>query len=251
MLPDPRCRAWDREEMSKEGNLIAAERQRVQAEYVRREREISPAVYAPWQPSELFMKTERKRIAARRLHEAGVFPNAGDKCLEVGFGSLGWLGELISWGVPETDICGIELDSVRAKRAQELLPLADLRVGDATVLPWESGTFQIVISSTVFTSILNPDVRRIVAEEISRVLAPGGALLWYDFAVNNPANPSVRKVDRSELKRLFPQLRGRIRSITLAPPLARFLAPRSWVLATLFEAIPLLRTHLLAVLVKK
>jgi ubiquinone/menaquinone biosynthesis C-methylase UbiE len=251
MAPELKCKAWDKNEMSKEINLIAAERQRVQAEYVRREREISPTVYAPWQPSELFMKTERKRVAARKLHEEGVFPKAGDKCVEVGFGSVGWLGELISWGVPETDICGIELDSVRAKRAQELLPLADLRVGDATVLPWKSGTFQIVISSTVFTSILDPDVRGIVAGEINRVLAPGGALLWYDFAVNNPSNPGVRRVDRSELKRLFPQLRGGIRSITLAPPLARFLAPRSWVLATLFEAIPLLRTHLLAVLVKR
>jgi ubiquinone/menaquinone biosynthesis C-methylase UbiE len=251
MVPGRKCKAWGRNEMSNEINLIAAERQRVQAEYVRREMEISPSVYAPWQPSELFMKTERERIAARRLHEAGVFPRAGDKCLEVGFGSLGWLGELISWGVPETDICGIELDPVRAKRAQELLPLADLRVGDATVLPWNSGTFRLVIASTVFTSILDSDVRRIVAGEISRVVAQGGALLWYDFAVNNPSNPGVRKVDRSELKRLFPQLRGGITSITLAPPLARFLAPRSWVLATLFEAIPLLRTHLLAVLVKR
>lgn len=237
--------------MNKEINLIGAERQRVQAEYVRREREISPLVYAPWQPSQLFMKSERTRVAARRLHEAGVFPKPGDKCLEVGFGSLGWLGELISWGMPETDLSGIELDSARAKRAQELLPLADLRVGDATVLPWKSETFQMVISSTVFTSILDPDVRRIVAGEISRVLAPGGALLWYDFAVNNPNNPGVRKVDRSELRRLFPELRGEIRSITLAPPLARFLTPRSWVLATLLEAIPVLRTHLLAVLVKR
>lgn len=237
--------------MSKEINLIAAERQRVEAEYVRREREISPTLYAPWQPSEIFMKAERKRVAAKRLHDAGVFPKAGLKCLEVGFGSLGWLGDLISWGVPEGDICGIELDPVRAKRAQELLPVADLRVGDATDLPWQSGTFHLVIASTVFTSILDSDVRHLVAGEISRVLAPGGALLWYDFAVNNPRNPGVRKVDRSELRRLFPQLRGGMRSVTLVPPLARFLAPRSWFLATLLEAIPLLRTHLLAVLVKR
>ena len=193
MAPELRCKAWDKNEMSKEINLIAAERQRVQAEYVRREREISPTVYAPWQPSELFMKTERKRVAARGCTRRAYFPKAGDKCLEVGFGSLGWLGELISWGVPETDICGIELDSVRAKRAQELLPLADLRVGDATVLPWKSGTFRLVIASTVFTSILDSDVRRIVAGEIIRVLAQGGALLWYDFAVNNPSNPGCAK----------------------------------------------------------
>jgi ubiquinone/menaquinone biosynthesis C-methylase UbiE len=131
-----------------------------------------------------------------------------------------------------------------------VLPLADLRVGDATALPWESNSFQLVVASTVLTSILDQEVRALVANEITRVLGPGGALVWYDFAFNNASNPSVRKVNRAELKRLFPQLAGRIRSLTLAPPLARMVAPRSWVLATILEMIPFLRTHLFAVLVK-
>jgi hypothetical protein len=45
-------------------------------------------------------------------------------------------------------------------------------------------------------------------------------------------------------------LQGKIRPVTLAPPLARLLAPNSWTLATFLEAIPLLRTHLMAVLIK-
>lgn len=184
------------------------------------------------------------------LHRAGTFPRSGAQCLEVGFGSLGWLGDLIGWGLRETDLHGIELDAVRAAKACEALPGADLRVGDATELTWDDDSFHLVVASTVFTSILDARVRKLVAKEITRVLAPGGALLWYDFAVNNPRNPHVRKVDRKELKDLFPQLEGEIRSITLAPPLARFVAPKSWVLATILEAIPFLRTHLIAVLVK-
>jgi hypothetical protein len=105
-----------------------------------------------------------------------------------------------------------------------------------------------LIASTLFTSILDPEVRRRVAGEIVRVLAPGGALLWYDFAVNNPANPNVRRVTRRELARLFPSLSGPIRSVTLLPILARAVAPRCWTIATLLEAIPFLRTHLVAVL---
>jgi len=49
---------------------------------------------------------------------------------------------------------------------------------------------------------------------------------------------------------LFPALHGPMQSVTLAPPLARVVAPRSWVAATLLEACPWLRTHLMAVLVK-
>jgi ubiquinone/menaquinone biosynthesis C-methylase UbiE len=180
----------------------------------------------------------------------GVFPKSGDQCLEVGFGSLGWLSELIGWGVRESDLHGVELDPSRALKARQVLPVADLRTGDAVELPWDDGTFRLAISSTLFTSILDQDVRRLVADEIVRVLAPGGALLWYDFAYDNPANRNVRGIGRAEIRRLFPMLQGKIRPVTLAPPLARLLAPNSWTLATFLEAIPLLRTHLMAVLIK-
>lgn len=230
--------------------LIDAERQRITAEYRRREAEIGHEVYAPWQPGEILMRNARRRVAAKLLFRAGVFPKAGDACMEVGFGSLGWLGDLINWGLRETDLHGVELDAVRAARAQKALPAADLRVGDATSLPWGDETFKLVIASTVFTSILDARVRLLVATEITRVLVPGGALLWYDFAVNNPRNPNVRKVGRRELRALFHGLSGEVKSTTLAPPLARLVAPRSWPVATLLESIPLLRTHLTAVLTK-
>jgi ubiquinone/menaquinone biosynthesis C-methylase UbiE len=197
------------------------------------------------------MGSSRLRAAAVMLHQTGVFPKAGDPCLEVGFGWLGWLGTLLNWGVRERDLHGIDLDPEQVNRGREVLPLADLRVGDASNLPWENNRFRLVIASTLFTSLLDQNVRHLAADEITRVLAGGGALLWYDFAVNSLRNPAVRKVNRRELQQLFPRLTGKIRSVTLAPPLARLVAPRSWALATLIEAIPLLRTHLLAVLVKR
>ena len=89
-----------------------------------------------------------------------------------------------------------------------------------------------------------------VAQEIFRVLRPGGALLWYDLAVNNPQNPHVRGVRAGQIRELFPQLHGSVKSLTLAPPISRALAPRSWLLATVLESVSLLHTHLLAVLVK-
>lgn len=231
--------------------LVAAERSRISEEYRRRSVEVSADLYAAWQPAEILSRTTRTRAAARMLHRAGAFPESGKQCLEIGFGSLGWLGALIGWGLREADLHGIELDPKRAAKACEALPSADLRVGDATELPWDDNSFHLVVASTVFTSVLDDRVREMIAKEIVRVLAPGGALLWYDFAVNNPRNPHVRKVDRRELRKLFPRLSGEIKSITLAPPIARFIAPKSWVLATILEAIPFLRTHLIGVLVKK
>jgi ubiquinone/menaquinone biosynthesis C-methylase UbiE len=232
-------------------DAVASERRRIISEYRRRQREIPAGLYAPYSAAEIFMQTGRKRRAAALLRRAGLFPDADCQCLEVGFGSLGWLGDLINWRVRETSLHGIELDRERAERAIEILPKADLRIGDAATLPWANDSFQLVIASTVFTSILNTQVRHLVADEITRVLSPGGALLWYDFAVNNPRNSNVRKVDRKELGELFPLLKGSIKSLTLAPFLSRLLAPKAWPLAVLLEAVPLLHTHLMAVLVKE
>jgi SAM-dependent methyltransferase len=236
--------------MSEDLNAVLAERQRIRIEYQRRAREIKADLYSPWQPAEIFFKTGRKAVAAGMLNEARVFPRTGDTCLEVGCGAAGWLADFISWGVREQDLHGIDIDALRIRRAKEILPAADLRIGDAAKLPWNDGSFSIVISSTVFTSVLDRGVRSLIAAEIVRVLAPGGALLWYDFAFNNPKNPHVRGISRSEIGKLFPQLVGQIRSVTLAPPLARLVVAHSWTLATVLEAMPFLRTHLLAVLIK-
>lgn len=231
-------------------DMVLTEAERIKSEYRRRSESISPDKYAHWQPDVWLTLSERKRLAAEMLHERGVFPNARSRCLEVGYGTSGWLSDLIGWGVPETNISGIELDEQRAGIARQLLPAADLRVGDAANMPWANESFDLVVASTVFTSILDLEIRKTVAGEIARVLAQGGALLWYDFTFNNPNNANVKKVTEKELRSLFPTLSGETRSLTLAPPIARPVARMSWSFATMLSAVPFLRTHLLAVLVK-
>jgi SAM-dependent methyltransferase len=226
------------------------ERQRIIAEFHRRDREVDDGLYAPWNPSAIYRRQTFTRVAALELSRNRVFPRPGQPCLEIGYGSRGWLAELLAWGMRERDLHGIELDADRAGVAREAFPAADLRTGDASQLPWPEAQFRLVIVSTVFSSILDSGYRRKIATEASRVLAPGGALLWYDLRVNNPSNPNVRGVGRSEISALFPGLSGTIRPVTLAPPLARILIPGMELFARILEMIPLTRTHLLAVLVK-
>lgn len=147
---------------SSRADFVAVERERIQLEYQRRSQEENLDLNAPWQPSAWFMLDGRNRTAAVMLHRMGVFPKSGDQCLEVGFGSLGWLSELIGWGVRESDLHGVELDPSRALKARQILPVADLRTGDAVDLPWSDGTFQLAISSTLLTSILDQNVRRLL-----------------------------------------------------------------------------------------
>lgn len=229
---------------------IKEEAIRIQKEYERRESEVEPGLYAPWQPAEILMTSERKRVAASMLKERDVFPEPGDRCLEVGYGNLGWLADLISWGIRAPDLFGIELDANRASSAIDALPAANLFVGDGTDLPWEDNTFNQAVISTVFSSILDRSVRTQLAHEVCRVLRPGGVAIVYDLAVDNPRNKAVTKVEYAELRSMFVDFECRIRSTTLAPPIAHVVAKRSFVLAEILGAFPLLRTHFLAIMVK-
>lgn len=227
--------------MSEEGRILAENR--------RRERELPAELYRADQPGELFLRQDRVRVALALLRRVGRVPTGPSRCLEVGCGRGGWLPELVSWGVYSSSLAGIDLDPERIEEAGLRLPEVDLRVGSATELPWLDGSFDLVVVSTVFSSILDAKVRRAVCDEVTRVLARDGALLWYDIRVDNPRNRNVRGISRRELARLFPALELAARSAGLLPPLARPLARLSPTLAAVVAALAApLRSHLVAVL---
>jgi hypothetical protein len=76
-----------------------------------------------------------------------------------------------------------------------------------------------------------------------RVAKANGLVLWYDFCFDNPRNPDVRGVRRRAIRELFPGCAVILRRVSLAPPLARAIAPRSALLCRILGAIPPLCTH--------
>ena len=115
-------------------------------------------------------------------------------------------------------------------------------------LPWPDGTFDIVQQHTVFTSILDPVMKGRVCAEMLRVLKPSGAIIWYDFRFNNPANPNVRGIGIAEIRSLFPHCRVHVKRVTLAPPVARRLVPISWLASLVMEQLTIFNTHYLGVI---
>ena len=162
-----------------------------------------------------------------------------------------WLRDLVRWGASPERLTGVDLLRDRLREAARRGPPGSgLALALGNELPFADGTFDLVIQSTVFTSILDPALRARVSAEMVRVLRPGGRVFWYDFHVNNPANPDVKAVTHAELRALFPGCAVDARRVTLAPPIARRVAGWSWLACRLLEAVPLLRTHSLAVIGK-
>ena len=219
----------------------------IAARYARR---AAPDRYSLLRPEVWQMLHERQRALLRLLARRPGNPTDW-RLTEVGCGAGGNLLEMLRIGFAPEHLTGIELLPERHAAAQALLPASlQLHLGDATQHPLAPQSQDLVLQSTVFSSILVEAVQQALAEAMWRWLKPGGAVLWYDFTVNNPRNPDVRGVPLKRVRALFPQGQVQAQRLTLAPPLARAVCRLHPAAYTVFNAIPLLRTHVLAVISK-
>jgi ubiquinone/menaquinone biosynthesis C-methylase UbiE len=232
-------------------NYTGADTVRISAEYERRARELPAGFYAWSKPSNLLFHEHALRGCIRMLHRASLFPLTGRRIADIGCGDGTWLLEFLQWGADPAALCGIDLSAERIAWARRRIPQADLRVGSASELPWPDESFDLVSQFTVFTSILDPALKRAVAAEMLRILKPGGAILWFDFRVSNPANPQVCGIPAREIRSLFAGCEIALASVLLAPPLSRLIARWSWTLAELLHALPMFRTHYAGIICKK
>jgi len=227
-----------------------AEIERVRREMVRRDREIESAYYGWERPVNRFFHCQLFRECIEALSRARKYPFDNLRVLDVGCGPGTWLLEFVQWGAKPCNIAGIELEPARAASAKERLSGADIRLGDAQMLPWPDESFDVLAQFTMFTSILDCSIRTRIASEMLRALRPDGLILWYDFRFDNPRNKSVRGIGVGEIKRLFPGCTVESRLVTLVPPLARAVVPISWMAAEALETLPFLKTHYLATIHK-
>jgi ubiquinone/menaquinone biosynthesis C-methylase UbiE len=217
------------------------EEQRIRSVYAGR---TDTAKYSWFSSGQQLILQGAARALLDALRRAGVSRLDDVRVLEIGCGSGHWLRELVQWGVRPDHVVGIDLISERLGDARaRCAPGVRLATASAAALPFADGTFDVVLQSTVLTSVLDAAVRERIAGEMMRVLRLRGLVLWYDFLVDNPRNRDVRGVDRRELSRLYPGWELDVRRVTLAPPVARFLAPRMWTLAAVLSAVPFLCTH--------
>jgi ubiquinone/menaquinone biosynthesis C-methylase UbiE len=195
-------------------------------------------------------EVERERVTHQILERSDLLPLTHRRILDLGCGTGDQLGRLADWGAKPENLFGVDLIPERIRAAQQSFPQINFQLANAESLPFADASFDLVLAFTVFTSILDHQMSVNIGREISRVLVPGGGVLWYDFRINNPANKYVRGVSRRQIKRLFPDFRTDLESISLFPPLARRLGVLTDALYAPLASLPFLRTHLLGLLRK-
>jgi ubiquinone/menaquinone biosynthesis C-methylase UbiE len=204
-------------------------------------------MYRSWMPGNLFVHQEGERAWTELLRRNGFLPLDERSVLDVGCGSGKLLVRMSLLGARSENLAGVDLLENEVERARALAPHIDFRVGDATELPFDDASFDLVTAFTTFSSMRVDEMRKAAAAEIRRVLRPGGAVLWYDFWVN-PRNSEVQALGMKDIEGLFPGAQIDAKRVTLAPPIARRVAGVSWLACSLLDAIPFLRTHWLALI---
>ena len=220
------------------------EEARIQAAYAKRQqRDIR---YSWFNPGHLFIIQQRERETLNLLRSHNFADFQKERILEIGCGAGYWIREFIKWGARPEHMAGVDLLPDRIAEARRLCPEAvTLQCGSARELEFPDATFDLVLQSTVFTSILDLGMKRRIASEMLRVVKADGLILWYDYHVNNPWNSDVQGVKKREIYEFFPRCRIDLRRITLAPPITRWLAPRSWLACHVLERLRIFNTHYL------
>src|SRR5260370_39862552 len=100
------------------------------------------------------------------------------KILEVGCGTGFWLREFIKWGARPENLVGLDLLPDRIEECRRLCPgKVTVHCRNASSLESPCESFDLVLQSTVFSSVLDAAIKRQMADEMLRVLRPEGIIL--------------------------------------------------------------------------
>jgi ubiquinone/menaquinone biosynthesis C-methylase UbiE len=238
---------------TKESSLMesALEVQRLAAVYREyHRRNLGRSKWSPANPGNQAIVRERERVLGELLAQAGLLPLCDRRILDIGCGTDTVLAGFQKWGASPGNLFGVDLLPSRIHTAQQRFPDLVFKQSNAEVLPFADGDFDLVLLFTVFSSILSRPMATNISHEVTRILRPGGGIIWYDFRVKSPFNRHVRRISREGIEQLFPGFQSRLETITLLPPLARRLGRLTERLYPALAKLPFLRTHYLGLLLK-
>lgn len=248
---------------------------RLQAEYVRRDASGRTAqLYRYTNPAFQFHMQEREWAILRLLRHERVDLQSTD-VLEVGCGTGHILQRFLEFGAAKA--VGVDLMESRVQEGRQRYPTLELQQGNAASLPYPEESFDLVTQFMCVSSVLDETLRRRMAQEMWRVLRPGGVVLWYDLRPSPPVirlarrglqvieqwkhgvssgderrrdyPTPVKPISLQELRSLFHHGRLRSQTASLDLGLARW-AGRSRGCASLLSCCSWLRTHYVAVIHK-
>jgi ubiquinone/menaquinone biosynthesis C-methylase UbiE len=205
-------------------------------------------------PSVLFQVLAQDAAVIRGLQSVVLAPQRA-RVLDVGCGDGASLWLLMRLGFEAGNLHGVDLLESRIAGARARHPLVHFDCADATRLPFEDDSFDLVMESTMFIHATDEVLARKIAAEMIRVTKPGGTLLISDWRYAKPRNRHYKAVTSERLAGLFEtgvltKFQNRFRG-SLLPPVGRFFSRHSaWSYFAVQTLFPFLTGHMVTVLKK-
>jgi ubiquinone/menaquinone biosynthesis C-methylase UbiE len=247
----------------------AAETRRIEDEYRYRDvARATSALYSFGDPAHVLYLQELEWELLRVLRDLDVDLSTS-RVLDVGCG-FGYLTHRLSEYGAHTTV-GIDLMQHRIDEARTRYPSITFERADATKLPFESASFDLITQFTCLSSVLDVQVRQLIASELWRVLAGTGVIVSYDMGPESvvlrlvgawhriaswraqepdaPVTTATRPVSAAELRQLFHRKPDLVRRVVLTQRVRRR-ARHSPLVRQLVGRVPGLRSHVLAAIRK-
>ena len=102
------------------------------------------------------------------------------RILDIGCGDGRWLRTFLEYGAHPEDCYGVDISDARFDIGRLRNPLISLQKTDGITLPFDDATFDLVTQFVCFSCFPSQELRQTVANEICRVVKPGGYVFWWD-----------------------------------------------------------------------
>jgi SAM-dependent methyltransferase len=130
---------------------------------------------------------------------------AARRVVDVGCGDGRWLAYLERCGADPVKLTGVDLSKERIATARGRTRARKLVVGSAFELPFDDDVFDIALLTLVMHNVAEDALRATLADELVRVVRPGGAVLYCDM-FGGAARPQFRPTRPAELAAWFEPL---------------------------------------------
>lgn len=144
------------------------------------------------------MAGDRALVAV--LNDAGV-KLSGRRILDLGCGAGYHLRSLVELGATPSLCHGLDLMADRVELARAFNPAMTFLEGDATDTGLD-GPFDVVCQFDALCNLHGDHARQAFADEMLRLVAPGGVVVWHDIAVQQPG-AETRAVPPAEVRSLL------------------------------------------------
>lgn len=180
--------------------------ERIKREYAERDEKLYAGgwksdIYHPRHPMGRLFYEHRIEVVTDALN-ALDFALEEARVLDFGCGAGGWLRLLVDLGATPDNLTGMDISESRIATARAANPAIHWQVVEGGSIPAADAQFDLVLQTTVFSSILDERVSDGLAREMRRVTRPGGLIFWADLLTGDPGRLKPYPIE--QVRRLFP-----------------------------------------------